>query len=61
MLLTSMYKYKVFSGRPEHNEAGFPPFLEATFNKEEDAKSYVETWMAFYPKMDVVFWYETAH
>ena len=50
--------YRVYSGRPEQLEEGTEPFLEASFNKEQEAISYVDTWMAFYPKMNVVFWYE---
>ena len=50
--------YRVYSGKPEQLEEGTEPFLEASFNKEQEAISYVDTWMAFYPKMNVVFWYE---
>jgi len=49
---------KVYSGRPEQLEAGYKPHLEAVFRDDQEAKKYVETWMQFYPKMDVIFWAE---
>lgn len=55
MLQTSKM-YKVYSGKPECEECS--PHLEAVFRREEEAISYVNTWVAFYPKRDVLFWYE---
>ena len=52
------YYYRVYSGKPPELESGFQPHLEAVFKDKKQAEEYVNTWMGFYPKMDVVFWTE---
>ncbi len=50
--------YKVYSGDPSQFEESGQYNLEAIFKTSKECEEYVDKWMKFYPKGDVVFWYE---
>jgi hypothetical protein len=50
--------YRVYSGDPSQLEESGQGNLEAIFKNEKECEEYVSRWMKFYPKGDVIFWYE---
>lgn len=50
--------FRVLSGRPADLEAGFEPFLEATFATEAEAVTFIDGWNALYADAEVEFFLE---